>query len=77
MENISINIIVREEDMDGKKVFVVNNEELGVADFGNTLEEATENFRKSMELYLETYPEKKEMLMKEQKAPLMVSRILL
>ena len=77
MENIPINIIVREEDLDGKKVFIVNNEDLGVSDFGDTLKEATENFKKSMKLYLETYPEKKKMLIKEQKEPLMISRILL
>ncbi len=55
---ISVNIVVREEDMDEGKVFIVNNEELGVADFGDTLDEAIENFRKSMKMYLETYPEK-------------------
>lgn len=57
--NIGLNIIVREEKMEEKKVFIVNNEELGVADFGDTLDEAIENFRKSARLYLEAYPEKR------------------
>ena len=70
------NIVVREEDMDGKKVFIVNNEDLGVADFGDSLDEAIENFKKSMKLYLETYPEKKELL-KAEETPLLVSRIFL
>lgn len=74
--NLSVNIVVREEKMDDKKVFIVNNEELGVADFGDTLDEAIENFRKSMQLYLETYPEKKELL-KTEESPLLVSRIFL
>ena len=73
--DISINIVVREEDMDGKKVVVVNKEELGIADFGDTLDEAMENFKKSARMYLETYPEKRKLL--EQKEPLLVSRILL
>ena len=60
MEKICMNIIVREEEMDDKKVFIINNEELGVADFGDTLDEAIENFRKSVNLYLDTYPEKKQ-----------------
>ena len=75
-ERFGVNITIREEDIDGKTVFIVNNEDTGIADFGGTLEEATENFKKALELYLETYPEKKEIFMKkESKVPLMVSRI--
>ncbi len=77
MEKISINIIVREEKMEDKKVFIVNNEELGVADFGDTLDEALENFRKSAKLYLDTYPEKKQILTQEEKEPILVSKIFL
>ena len=77
-EKLGINITIREEKMDDKNVFIVNNEDTGIADFGDTLEEAIENFKKSLELYLETYPKKKELFMKrESKAPLMVSRIFL
>lgn len=74
---ISINIVVREEDMAGKKGVIVNNEDLGIADFGDTLDEAIENFRKSVRMYLDTYPEKRKLLEEEQKEPLLVSRILL
>ncbi|MBI2448958.1 hypothetical protein HYV49_01545 [Candidatus Pacearchaeota archaeon] len=73
---LMVNIVVREESMDGKRVFIVNNEDLGVADFGDSLDEAIENFKKSMKLYLETYPEKKELL-KAEETPLLVSRIFL
>lgn len=75
-ENISVNIVVREELMGKKKVVIVNNDELGIADFGDTLDEAINNFRKAMKMYLETYPEKKHILLKE-KEPLLVSRIFL
>ena len=57
-EKFSMNVIVREENMEGKKVFIVNNDELGVADFGDSLDEAIENFKKSAKLFLDTYPEK-------------------
>ena len=70
---LGLNIIVREEQMGNKKVFIINNEELGVADFGDTLDEAIENFKKSVNLYLETYPEKKNLL--DKKDTLLVSRI--
>ena len=75
--NISLNIVVREEQMGKKKVFIVNNEELGVADFGDTLDGAIENFRKSVELFLDAYPAKRIELMQESNQPLLVSRIFL
>lgn len=58
-DKLGVNIVVREEDMEGKTVFIVNNEETGVADFGDTLEKAIENFKKSLLLFLDTYPEKR------------------
>jgi len=76
MEKLSVNIIVREEKEDGRGMFVVNNEETGVADFGDNLEEAINNFRKSLKLYLEAYPEKKKLLM-EEKEHVLISRIFL
>ena len=71
-----LNITVREEKQGNKKIFIVNSEELGVADFGDTLEEAIENFKKSVRLYLEAYPEKRELLLTEEN-PVFVSRILI
>ena len=77
MENLSVNIVVREEKTAGKKVFIINNEETGVADFGDNLDEAINNFKKSLNLYLETYPEKKELFIEGSKEPLLISRILI
>jgi len=76
MEELSVNIAVREEQMEDKKVFIVNNEELGVSDFGDTLDEALENFKKAVKLYLDAYPEKREVLVRERTRPILVSRIL-
>ncbi len=77
MENLSVNISVREEKTGGKRVFIVNNEETGVADFGDTLDEAIENFKKSLRLFLESYPEKKEIFIEGAKEPIFISRILI
>ncbi len=77
MEKLSVTISVREEKMEEKKVFIVNNEETGVADFGDTLDEAIDNFRKSLRLYLETYPEKRQFFLEDQKEPILISRICL
>ena len=71
-----LNITVREEKQGNKKIFIVNSEELGVADFGDTLEEAIENFKKSVRLYLEAYPEKRSVLTDEER-PVLVSRIMI
>ena len=75
MEKLSVNIAVREEQMNEKKVYIVNNEETGVADFGDTLEEAIYNFKKSLKLYLEAYPEKRKIFVEDEKEPVLVSRI--
>ena len=72
INNISLNIVVREEKTEEGKVFIINNEELGIADFGDTLDNAIENFKKSVKLYLDTYPEKRKMLIKEEQ-PILVS----
>lgn len=77
MEKLSVNIVVREEKSDGKKVFIVNNEDTGVADFGDSLDEAINNFKISLNMFLETYPEKRELFIEEAKEPLFVSRILI
>ena len=78
MENkLSINILVREEEMDGEKVIIVNNEETGISDFGDTLDEAISNFRKSMSMFLEEYPEKRELLIQKENKPLLISKIFL
>ncbi len=77
MEKLSVNITIREEKTDGKKVFIVNNEETGIADFGETLDEAINNFKKSLNLFFEAYPKEKEIFIEETKEPILISRILI
>ena len=76
-EPLSVNITVREDKLEDKKVFIINNEETGVADFGDTLDEAMQNFKISFKGYLDAYPEKKELLKEEEKQPILVSRVLI
>ena len=74
-EKLSCNISIYEEEHEGKKVFVIDCVEFGISDFGDTIEEATENLKKAINLLLEECPEKKELLRKSE--PLMVSRLFL
>jgi len=74
-DKLPINILIREEEMEDKKVFIVNNEELGIADFGDTLDLALINFKKSLKMYLEAYPEKKKLFIEKEEAPVLMSKI--
>jgi len=75
-KRLSFSVSMHEEELnDKKKVFVVEALELGVGDFGETLEEAINNLKKGVRMLLEEAPEKRELLEREE--PLMVSRIFL
>ena len=72
---LSCGVSIHEEDVDGKKVFVVDCVELGVSDFGETVDEALGNLKKGISLLLEEAPEKRELLIKQE--PVMVTRLFL
>jgi predicted RNase H-like HicB family nuclease len=75
-KNLSFSVSIHEEKVpDGTKVFVVEALELGVSDFGETLEEAINNLKNAVHLLLEEAPEKRELLEKEE--PQMITRIFL
>ena len=73
--NLSCNVSVHEEELEGKKIFVVECAELNVSDFGETLDDALNNLKKGINLLLEEAPEKKELLVKQE--PFMVTRLFL
>ncbi len=76
MENkISFSVTLHEEDLDNKRVFVADCMELGVSDFGNSIDEAISNLKSGVSLLLEEAPEKRQLLIKEN--PVMVTRIFL
>ena len=72
---LSCGVSLHEEEMEGKKVFVAECAELGVSDFGESLDEALGNLKQGINLLLEEAPEKKILLEKEE--PTLVTRIFL
>lgn len=74
-EKITFSAILHEEELEGKNVFVANCVELGVSDFGDTVDESLSNLKKGISLLLEEVPEKRELLKKEE--PVLVTRVFL
>lgn len=74
-KELSCNVSIHEEELNGKKVFVAECVDLGVSDFGDNLDESLSNLKKGINLLLEESPEKKELLFNPE--PLMVTRVFL
>ena len=72
---LSCGVSMHEEELDGKKVFVAECSEIGISDFGDSVDEALENLKKAVKLFLEEAPEKKNLLMKPE--PTLVTRLFL
>ena len=71
----AFDIVVNEEFMDKKKIFVVHCLNLGIASQGKTVEEAMENIKDAIKLYLEENPE--EISKTEDLLPPMATRLFL
>lgn len=74
-EELSCNISILTEKMGKKTFYIARCEELGVSDFGDTIEEAIKNLRISLGLLIKHDPSKADFLKKEK--PLLTTRILL
>ena len=74
-KGLSMGVTLHEEELEGKRVFVADSIELGVSDFGDSVDEALDNLRKGVTLLLEEAPEKKELLKREE--PVLVTRLVL
>jgi len=72
---LSCSVSLHEEMLEEKKVFVADCIELGISDFGESVDEALANLKQAVYLVLEEAPEKKELLEKEE--PLLVTRLFL
>ena len=72
---ISFSAILHEEELAGKTVFVADCVELGISDFGDTVDESLSNLKRGISLLLEEAPEKKVLLRK--KEPVLVTRVTL
>jgi predicted RNase H-like HicB family nuclease len=75
INKLSCGVSIHEEDMDDKRVFVAECSELGISDFGESMEEALNNLKLAIGLFLEEAPEKKQLL--EKPEPLFVTRLFL
>ncbi len=76
MENdLSFSVFLHEEEMDGKKIFAADCVELGVSDFGDSVDESLSNLKKGISLLLEEAPEKRELL--KMREPVLVKRVIL
>jgi len=71
------NIIISEEMIGNKKIFIARCIDIDVSSQGSSIVEAEENLKEAIELNLKTYPElKKEIPTKELMSP-MISKIFL
>ena len=71
----AFDIVVNEECMKKKKIFVAHCLNLGIGSQGKTVEEAMENIKDAIKLYLEENP--KEMPKTKNLLPLMATRLFL
>ncbi len=75
IQELSCNVVIHKEELDGKSVYVAECEELSISDFGDTPEEAIEHLKEALRLLISVEPEKAEPLKKDR--PLMVTRVYL
>ena len=66
----AFDIVINEEYMNNKKIFVVHCLNLGITSQGKTVEEAISNLKEATELYLEEFP-----VVKEQKPLIIVFEV--
>ena len=74
-EQLTFSLTLHEEELEGKNVFVADCIELGVSDFGDSIDEAIGNLKNGISLLLEEVPEKKRLLQKNE--PVFVTRVAL
>ena len=72
---LSCGVSIHEEELEGKKVYVAECAELGISDFGESIDETLDNLKEAINLVLEEAPEKAELL--ENQEPLLITRLFL
>jgi len=74
-EEISFSVVLHEEELEGRTVFVADCVELGVSDFGDSVDESLRNLKKGISLLLEEHPEK--VLLLQKREPVLLTRVVL
>lgn len=72
---LSCNVVIHTEEVEGKIVYVAECEELGISDFGDTPEEAIHHLREALRLLISVEPQKAESLRRNQN--IMITRLYL
>lgn len=72
---LSCGVSIHEEMLEDKKVFVADCVELGISDFGESVDEALSNLKGAISLVLEEAPEKAKIL--ENEEPVLITRLFL
>ena len=72
---LSCGVSIHEEELEGKKVYVAECAELGISDFGESIDETLDNLKEAINLVIEEAPEKAELLEKQE--PLLITRLFL
>ena len=74
-QRLSCNVSVFPEIQGKKKVYIARCEELGISDYGDSVEEAVNNLKKGLNLLIKNDPEKAELL--KQEKPVLTTKIFL
>ena len=78
MNKIGINIVIERERKDSKIIFVASSPDINVFAEGKNIGEAKEKFIEGVKQHLETFPEERKILMKEENFEMpMVQKIFL
>ena len=66
MDKVGISIIIEREGKGSETVFIASSPDINVFAEGGNIDEAKEKFIEGVKYHLETFPEEKESLMKEE-----------
>lgn len=74
-DNLSCSVSILPEKIGKKITYISRCEELGISDFGDTIEESLNNLKNALHLLIKNAPEKKQFL--KGNIPLLTTRIFL
>ena len=66
-KKIGINIVIETEEQDKKTIFIASSPDINVVAEGKTIDEVREKFIEGIKAHLETFPEERKLLIKEEK----------
>ena len=66
MNKIGINIVIEREKRDSEIIFIASSPDINVFAEGKNIDEAKEKFTEGVKQHLETFPEERAILMKEE-----------